>query len=144
MRLSLHTDYALRFLMFLVSRPERTTIAEVAGFFEISKDHLAKVTQRMVRLGYVRSIRGINGGIELTRSPDDITIGQVIRDFEGAMHYLECVGATTQVCVIQPGCALRGVFAEAERLQWEYLDSIPLSSVVNSNVDLIQLKLSAP
>jgi len=129
--------------MFLVSRPGRTTIAEVAGFFEISKDHLAKVTQRMVRLGYVRSIRGINGGIELTRSPDVITIGQVIRDFEGALHYLECVGATTQVCVIQPGCALRGVFAEAERLQWEYLDSVKLSSVVNPNVDLVQLKFAA-
>ena len=144
MRLSLHTDYALRFLMFLVSRPGRTTIADVAAFYDISKDHLAKVTQQMVRLGYVRSIRGINGGIELSRVPDAITIGQVIRDFEGAMHYLECVGATTQVCVIQPGCALRGVFAEAERLQWEYLDSVQLSSVVNPNVDLVQLKFSAP
>ena len=67
MKLSLHTDYALRFLMFLVSRPGRTTIAEVAEFYGISKDHLAKVTQQMVRLGYVRSIRGINGGIELIR-----------------------------------------------------------------------------
>ncbi len=144
MRLSLHTDYALRFLMFLVSRPERTTIAEVATFFEVSKDHLAKVAQRLVRLGYVRSIRGITGGIELTTSPDEITIGRVIRDFEGAMHYLECVGATTTVCVIQPGCALRGVFAEAERLQWEYLDSVKLSSVVNPKLDLVQLKLAAP
>ena len=144
MKLSLHTDYALRFLMFLVSRPGRTTIAEVAEFYGISKDHLAKVTQQMVRLGYVRSIRGINGGIELIRDPEGVTIGQVIRDFEGAMHYLECVGATTQVCVIQPGCELRRVFAEAERLQWEYLDSVKLSSVANPNVDLVQLKIPAP
>ena len=144
MKLSLHTDYALRFLMFLVSRPGRTTIAEVAEFYGISKDHLAKVTQQMVRLGYVRSIRGINGGIELIREPEGVTIGQVIRDFEGAMHYLECVGATTQVCVIQPGCELRRVFAEAERLQWEYLDSVKLSSVANPNVDLVQLKIPAP
>ncbi len=144
MKLSLHTDYALRFLMFLVSRPGRTTIADVAEFFGISKDHLAKVTQQMVRLEYVRSIRGIHGGIELARSPEGITIGQVIRDFEGAMHYLECVGATTQVCVIQPGCELRRVFAEAERLQWEYLDSVKLTALVSPNVDLVQLKTPTP
>ena len=143
MRLSLHTDYALRFLMFLGTRPGRATIADVAGFFDISKDHLAKVAQRMVQLGYVRSVRGINGGIDLARSLDSMTVGEIIRDFEGAMHYLECVGATTQVCVIQPGCELKRVFAEAERLQWEYLDSVKLSSVVRPGLELVQLKMLA-
>ncbi len=144
MRLSLQTDYALRFLMFLASRSGRVTIAEVAEFFAISKDHLAKVTQRMVQLGYVRSIRGIHGGIELARAIESITVGQVIRDFEGAMHYLECVGAQTNVCVIQPGCELKNVFAEAERLQWEYLDSVKLTSVVRPGLDLVQLTKPAP
>lgn len=143
MRLSLHTDYALRFLMYLASRPGRATIAGVAEFFDISKDHLAKVAQRMVRLGYVRSIRGINGGIELAQSLDDLTVGQVIRDFEGAMHYLECVGTTEIVCVIQPSCELKRVFAEAERLQWEYLDSVKLSTVVGSSLGLVELTFPA-
>lgn len=143
MRLSLHTDYALRFLMYLGSRPGRVTIADVAEFFGISKDHLAKVTQRMVQLGYVRSIRGINGGIELARALDGVSVGQVIRDFEGALHYLECVGSETTVCVIQPGCQLKRVFAEAERLQWEYLDSVMLTSVVRPGLDLVQLKKPA-
>ena len=144
MRLSLQTDYALRFLMYLGTRPGRVTIADVADFFRISKDHLAKVTQRMVQLGYVRSIRGINGGIELARDLEAVSVGQVIRDFEGAMHYLECVGAETNVCVIQPGCELKKVFAEAERLQWEYLDSVMLASVVRPGLDLVQLTKPAP
>lgn len=144
MRLSLQTDYALRFLMYLGSRPGRVTISDVAGFFDISKDHLAKVVQRMVQLGYVRSIRGINGGIELARVLDAVSVGQVLRDFEGAMHYLECVGAENQVCVIQPGCGLKSVLAEAERLQWEYLDSVMLASVVRPGLDLVQLTKPAP
>lgn len=144
MRLSLQTDYALRFLMFLGSRPGRVTIADVAEFFGISKDHLAKVVQRMVQLGYVRSIRGINGGIELSRSLETVSVGQVLRDFEGAMHYLECVGSDTIVCAIQPGCGLKKILAEAERLQWEYLDTVMLASVVRPGLDLVQLTKPAP
>jgi Rrf2 family nitric oxide-sensitive transcriptional repressor len=115
------------------------TISDVAEFFGISKDHLAKVVQRMVQLGYVRSIRGIHGGIELSRALDTVSVGQVLRDFEGAMHYLECVGSETNVCVIQPGCGLKSVLAEAERLQWAYLDSVMLASVARPGLDLVQL-----
>lgn len=43
MRLSLQTDYALRTLMYLASDSDRTTIAEVAGFFRISAPNVAKV-----------------------------------------------------------------------------------------------------
>lgn len=129
MRLDLHTDYALRTLIFLAGRPGRSSVAEVAGFYGISRDHVAKVVQALVKLGYVRSQRGAGGGIELARSPDQIRIGHVIAALEGNMHLLECVG-TENVCTIQPGCRLRRVLAQAERIQREYLDSVRLSDVV--------------
>lgn len=129
MRLDLHTDYALRTLIYLAGRPGRASVAEVAGFYRISKDHVAKVVQALVRLGYVRSQRGAGGGIELARSPEEIRLGRVIATLEGNMHLLECVG-TDNVCTIQPGCRLRRVLAEAERIQQAYLDSIRLSDVV--------------
>ena len=69
---------------------------------------------------------------------------QVLRDFEGAMHYLECVGSDAIVCAIQPGCGLKNVLAEAERLQWEYLDTVMLASVVRPGQDLVQLTKAAP
>src|SRR6476620_1454086 len=116
MRLGLHTDYALRTLIYLAGRSERASVAQVAAFYEISKDHVAKVVQSLARQGYVRSIRGAGGGIELARRPEEIRIGEVIEDFEGNLHLLECVGVEN-VCVIQPGCKLRSVLAQAERLQ---------------------------
>ena len=138
MRLSLHTDYALRTLMFLAARPGRSSIGQVAEFFQISKDHVAKVVQTLARLEYVRSIRGIGGGIELLRKAEDIRIGQVIRDFEGATHLLECVGVEN-ICVIQPTCRLKGVLAEAERRQMEYLDSVRLTDVVQPGGQLLEI-----
>ena len=137
MRLALHTDYALRTLIFLAGRPERTSVADVAAFYAISRDHVAKVVQSLARHGYVRSIRG-GGGIELARRPDEITIGQVIEDFEGNLHLLECV-STQNLCVIQPGCKLRLVLAEAERLQVEYLNSVRLCDVVRPGGQLLEI-----
>ena len=139
MRLSLQTDYALRTLMFLASRPGRGNVAQVAEFFDISKDHVAKVVQHLARLGFVRSMRGAGGGIELARPADQIRIGEVAAAMEGNMHLLECVG-TDNVCVIQPGCRLRRVLAEAERIQTEYLNSVRLSDVATHQGRLVELK----
>jgi Rrf2 family nitric oxide-sensitive transcriptional repressor len=137
-RLSLHTDFALRTLIYLVGKPGRASVAQVAEFYRISRDHVAKVVQSLVRLGYVRSVRGIGGGIELLKKPDEVRIGQVIRDFEGHTHLLECV-SIENVCTIQPGCRLRGVLAQAEKLQMDYLNSVRLSDVVQSGGQLLEI-----
>jgi len=142
MRLALQTDYALRILIYLAGHPGRSQTADVASFFDISKDHVAKAAGGLTRSGYIRSIRGVGGGIELAREAGEIVIGQVILQFEGNMHLLECNGAEG-VCVIQPACKLRGVLAEAERLQMEYLNSVRLSDIVNPGGELLELMPSA-
>jgi Rrf2 family nitric oxide-sensitive transcriptional repressor len=128
-RLSLQTDYALRTLMYLASRPGRTTVQAIADFFQISAPHVAKVVNLLSRLGFVRSIRGAGGGIELARSAEEIRVGEVIQASEGNLQLLECVG-TDKVCIIQPHCKLRGVLAHAERIQQAYLNSVRLCDVL--------------
>lgn len=143
MRLSLYTDYALRTLIYLAEKPGRSKVAQIAQSYEISRDHVAKVVQQLARLNYVRSIRGVGGGVEIARSPEQILIGQVVKDFEGNMNLLECV-AVENVCIIQSGCRLKGVLAEAERIQTDYLNSIRLSDVINTGNGLVQLDASPP
>jgi Rrf2 family nitric oxide-sensitive transcriptional repressor len=140
MRLSLQTDYALRTLIYLVGRPGRGSVRQIAEYYEISRDHVAKVVHRLGKLGYVRNIRGVGGGVEILRVAEEITIGEVILAFEGNMNLLECV-STPGVCKIQPGCQLLNVFAEAERLQMEYLQSVHLSDIVQPGGQLVELKL---
>jgi DNA-binding IscR family transcriptional regulator len=62
-------------------------------------------------------------------------VGQVVLDFEGNMHLLDCV-ATPGVCVIQPGCSLLRVFAEAERRQIDYLKSVTLEALLPNPLTL--------
>ena len=138
MRLTNYTDFALRTLLYLATVERRATIAEVAGLFGISAHHIAKVVNQLARWGYVRSIRGIGGGLELARSPAEIGLGEVIEKFEGNMHLLECV-TTDGVCVIESFCKLKGVLAEAERLQLEYLNSKSLRDILPSKRQLMQI-----
>lgn len=142
MRLALHTDYALRVLIYLAIHGRRANIGQIAEFFQISKDHLAKVVQRLNQELLIRTIRGVGGGLELARRPEEIRIGDVIDRFEGGMHLLDCV-AIEDVCVIQPGCRLRNVLIEAEQVQRDYLNSVTLADVVASDSDLVQLTFSS-
>jgi Rrf2 family nitric oxide-sensitive transcriptional repressor len=129
MRLSLQTDFALRTLMYLASVGQRATVQQVAGLYDISGHHVAKVVNQLARLGYVRSIRGVGGGIELARSASSIVLADVILAFEGHLHLLECVAAEG-VCSIESFCKLKGVLAHAERLQLDYLRSVTLQDIV--------------
>lgn len=138
MPLSLQTDYALRILIYLAGRPERTQIDQVAKFYRISTHHVAKVAHQLARWGYVRSIRGVGGGIELARRPEEIRVGEIVQASEGKLHLLECIGVEN-VCVIQPACKLRGVLARAEQLQMDYLNSVRLSDVVRPAGQLVDL-----
>lgn len=128
MQLTIHTDYALRTLMYLVAAAGRLRVAQVAQLYGASPDHMKKVVNRLSRLGYIRSIRGVGGGIELARRPEDIRLGEVIAAFERNMHLLECV-ATDEVCAIESFCKLKGALAEAEKVQLAYLNSITLADV---------------
>jgi Rrf2 family nitric oxide-sensitive transcriptional repressor len=142
MRLTTYTDFALRTLMYLATTGERATADQVAQLYGISTNHLAKVMNQLARLGYIRSIRGIGGGIELAKAPEEIRIGEVVEAFEGNMHLLECV-ASENVCVIESFCKLKGVLAEAERIQRDYLNSITLAEVIPTRRQLARVEKSA-
>jgi len=135
MRLSLQTDYALRTLLYLATRSGRATVAEVAEFYGISAHHVGKVVHQLGRLGYIRNHRGPGGGMELARAPGAVTVGNVVLDFEGNVHLLDCVSAP-DVCVIQPGCTLRSVLVEAENRFVNYLQSVTLESLLPEPLDL--------
>ncbi len=135
MRLNTQTDFALRTLMYLAARSGRATIAQVAELYGISTHHVAKVVNQLGRLGYIRNVRGIGGGIELARLPQEIHIGQVIEHFEGNMHLLACVDSLN-VCSIESFCKLKRVLAEAERVQMQYLNSITLADVAPASRQL--------
>lgn len=141
-RLNLATDFALRTLLLLASRPgETVTTADVAAFYQISGDHVGKVAAQLAHAGYLHAGRGRRGGLRLAMAPERIRVGEVIELFEGKVSLLECVDSD-DVCVIQPTCRLRHVLADAGRRLVEQLNNVTLADLIaRDEPPLVQLGL---
>jgi Rrf2 family nitric oxide-sensitive transcriptional repressor len=141
MRLTLHTDYALRILMLLAMEPEnRHTIEEVAQRYDISRNHLMKVTQTLSQAGLVESLRGRGGGLRLGRPPASINLGAVVRATEDSFALVECFDRENNRCVISPACGLRGPLEEAQRAFLAVLDRYSLADLIKNPVSVRRMR----
>ena len=133
MRLTLHTDYALRMLMLLALEPEELhTIASVAQRYRISRNHLMKVAQTLIQAGFVASVRGRHGGLRLGMDPAAIRIGAVVRATEDGFQLVECFDRRSNVCVITSACCLRKPLEEAMQAFREVLDRTSLADIAQT------------
>ena len=133
MRLTLHTDYALRMLMLLALEPDELhTIASVAQRYRISRNHLMKVAQTLIQAGFVESVRGRHGGLKLGMEPSSIKIGAVVRATEDGFFLVECFDRQRNSCVVTPACGLRKPLDEAVQAFLAVLDKATLADVAQN------------
>lgn len=130
MRLTLYTDYSLRALLYLASREDQVvTITELAGFYDISRNHLVKVIHNLGLNGYILTTRGRNGGLKLARPAKEILVGEVVRSTEPDFDLLECFNPATDQCVITNSCTLKGVLFNAQATFLGVLDKYTLADL---------------
>ncbi|MBI1196606.1 MAG: Rrf2 family transcriptional regulator [Phenylobacterium sp.] len=130
MRLSLHTDYALRALIYLTATDApAVTAGDIATAYGISKNHLVKVLQRLRALGYVETVRGRGGGVRLARPPGEIPIGEVVRRTEDLGEMVECFNPETNTCPLMPVCLLQRRLDEALKAYLDVLDGYTVADM---------------
>lgn len=133
MRLTLHTDYALRMLMFLAMEPGKPrTIEDIATRFGISRNHLMKVAQTLVQSGFIESLRGRGGGLRLAREPATVKLGDVVRATEDGFTIVECFDGSTNTCIVSAACGLRNPLQEALAAFLDVLDRYTLADLVKN------------
>ena len=153
MRLTLHTDYSLRVLMFLGLRGEGlASIREIADAYGISENHLVKVVHRLGRAGFIQTVRGRGGGLRLALPPERIRIGEVVRQTEEDLAPVECFTARGEPkprskvdeaagCVIAGPCGLQSVLHEALRAYMAVLDRTTLSDLLQGRCGALAARL---
>lgn len=131
MQLTRFTDFSLRVLIHLGTHPElRATVAGIAAEHGISRHHLTRVVHQLGAKGYIETVRGKGGGFRLARRPDQIRIGDVVRDMETGFDLAECFRPGETACRLLPACALRPVLAEAGRAFLASLDCYTLADLL--------------
>jgi Rrf2 family protein len=78
-------------LLHLHGENKRISVTSLSGILEVSKSHLAKVMQRLVKAGFVDSEKGAKGGFKLVVEAKNLTLYQIISVFDGELHVEKCL-----------------------------------------------------
>ena len=135
MRVSKRTDYALRVLFTLVDHygGAPIPIRELARRNDVPKRFLEQIMLEMKAQGWVDSVAGLRGGYLLAKNPAKITMGEVVRCFDGILAPIDCVSVTGyRRCNQEPVCRFRRVFLTARNQVANLMDHSTLADLAKT------------
>ncbi|NQZ12494.1 MAG: Rrf2 family transcriptional regulator [Algicola sp.] len=138
MKLTKHTDYAFRVLIYLAGyeKDKLATIKEVTAVFDISRDHVMKIVQKLAKAGFVDAIRGKFGGMKLGSNAADINLRDVVTLMEVTLAPVNC---EEPPCRIAQGCVLQTLLFEAQELFLSHLGQYTLSDLIKPESETLYI-----
>jgi Rrf2 family nitric oxide-sensitive transcriptional repressor len=112
MRLTDHTDYSLRVLMYLNRTRKLVTLGELAKSLKISRNNLIKVSGQLAKRGLIDASRGKSGGVIIRSDAGQVSLREIISYTEENFHMAECFSGKT-TCTFLIGCELRQTLQSA-------------------------------
>lgn len=137
MKLSRKSDYALRALFTLVEHSGNgpLSIREIAERNDIPRRFLEQIMLDLKARGWVLSIPGRDGGFELAKDPSEITMGQVVRHFDGVLAPIPCVSTSHyEPCSQEGACRFRRVMLDIRNYVARMMDSATLAKVFAGSI----------
>ncbi|OUS38523.1 BadM/Rrf2 family transcriptional regulator ['Osedax' symbiont bacterium Rs2_46_30_T18] len=129
MKLTQFTDFGLRILMYLSyeNRQQPVKIIEMAEQFNIPRNHLIKVVNKLAKLGWVETSRGRYGGVKLAIDPQALKIGLVVRELEESLQLIDCDAGP---CAFTLNCGVKSILDRALVQFMRELNQYTLADVV--------------
>ncbi len=130
LRLSKLTDYGIVIMTCLAEEPGEIRAAnEVAACTHVALPTVSKVLKLLSRSRLVVSCRGAKGGYRLSRSPEQISIAQVIDALEGPVALTECSSDSSN-CSQESHCSIRGNWQRINDVIRQALEEVSLAEMV--------------
>ena len=100
MKISTKGRYAVRVMLDLATNNtgEYIKVKEIASRQEISEKYLEQIISVLNKAGYVKSIRGAQGGYKIARDPSNYTVGMILRLTEGSLNPVACLDDEINEC----------------------------------------------
>ncbi len=133
MRLSTQSRYGVRAIFDIAYHSEglETQVKNISRRQGISARYLEQIFQKLRKAGIVGSKRGPSGGYFLSKKPEEITIGEIVRITEGGINPVLCLNPedSSQPCDRVGECVTRIIWNEAGSRLREYFDSITVKDL---------------
>ena len=134
MKLSTRSRYGTRILVDLARHKDQgpVQIGEISKRQDISVKYLEQLIRPLKQANLVTSVRGPKGGHLLAENPKNITLGQVVRLFEGQTDLVECV-SFPEKCPMSDDCQVRLAWQDATEVLYDKLDATTISDLMNGD-----------
>jgi Rrf2 family protein len=115
MQITRQADYALRAMLYLAQLEpgKRAATSEIARIQHIPASFLAKIISQLSIAGLIQTSRGARGGVSMARTPDKISLLEVVEAIDGPIALNECTGSVT-TCSLGDECPLRPLWCETQ------------------------------
>lgn len=115
MQITRQADYAVRAVLYLarLGPDRRAATSQIAQDQQIPPSFLAKIVSQLSVAGLLQTSRGARGGVSLARTPDEISLLEVVEAIDGPILLNECVAANG-VCTFGDDCPMRPVWCDAQ------------------------------
>ena len=132
MKISTKGRYALRLMLDLglYHTGNPVSLKDVAARQGISDKYLEQIISVLNKAGYVRSIRGAQGGYVLAKEPSEYTVGMILRLTEGDLTPVSCVGAEASGCERRGDCVTARVWEKIYDAVSDVVDGITLADLL--------------
>lgn len=131
MKISTRGRYALRMMIEFGLNPDQCTkISQVAERQGISDKYLEQIVTLLHKAGYVRSIRGAQGGYMLTRKPEEYTVGMILRETEGSLSPVSCLDKAENPCGRAAQCVTLTVWQQLKNAIDQVVDNVTLADLI--------------
>lgn len=133
MKISTKGRYALRLMLDLAvnqKADEPVQIKEIASRQGISNKYLEQIISVLNKAGYVRSIRGPQGGYLLAKNPQEYTVGMILRLTEGSMAPVSCLEFEENDCTRKDECVTLRLWKKLDDAIKGVIDSVTLADLV--------------
>ena len=134
MMVSTRGRYALRVMIDLAERQtsDFTPLKEIAARQEISEKYLESIVKNLVQNGFLEGLRGKGGGYRLVRSPEEYTVGSILRLMEGSLAPVACLEQRAQPCNREDSCRTLPMWRKLYDLLNDFFDGITLADLTDS------------
>lgn len=121
----------------LNSSGELIRIKEIAERQDISDKYLEQIISILTKAGFVKSIRGPQGGYRLTKQPKDYTVGSILRLTEGSLSPVACLDEDENVCSRKEECATLILWEKLDAAIKGVVDTVTLQDLVDWHNDKV-------